>query len=141
MCDQIDAQMRADKSALNATSAEGKIGGRIGTDGKLLKKAKKEKRKQTPKVVEIPTNPHFRLKLEPVPVLVGLMLSFRFFIVSQKFAKVDFHLTNNFLFFSLEAEIVHRVLKMLYSLCVGEWSVRIECTNIRDKSLFMQLFN
>jgi hypothetical protein len=43
MCDQIDAQMRADKSALNATSAEGKIGGRIGTDGKLLKKAKKGK--------------------------------------------------------------------------------------------------
>lgn len=38
MWDQIDAQMRADKSALNATSADGKIGGLTGpVVDKLLK--------------------------------------------------------------------------------------------------------
>lgn len=39
MWDQIDAQILADKRALNATSADGNIGGLIGTDDdKLLKK-------------------------------------------------------------------------------------------------------
>lgn len=37
MCTQIAAQILADKSNLNATSADGKIGGRIGKFGKLLK--------------------------------------------------------------------------------------------------------
>lgn len=42
MCDQIAAQILADKRALNATSADGKIGGLSGTvDDELLKKAKK----------------------------------------------------------------------------------------------------
>lgn len=41
MCDQIEAQMRADNSALNATSADGKIGGLTGPAGtELLKKEK-----------------------------------------------------------------------------------------------------
>jgi hypothetical protein len=43
MCDQIDAQILADNSALNATSADGNIGGRTGAvdAGKLLKKEEK----------------------------------------------------------------------------------------------------
>lgn len=43
MCDQIAAQILADKSALNATSADGKIGGLTGPDDdKLLNKEEKK---------------------------------------------------------------------------------------------------
>lgn len=86
MCDQIEAQIRADSSALNATSAVGKIGGLTGAVdvGILLKK---EKMSIRVKVRSVGRHPHFLRKLDPVPVLAGLRLSFLFFIFTDNLVK------------------------------------------------------
>lgn len=55
MCDQIDAQILADKRALNATSAEGKIGGRttgIADDDKLLKMEENLKYREESSIIQ-----------------------------------------------------------------------------------------